>query len=119
MMIHTCRWDHNLPAAQSDQISQVVIQSRMIKTGKASKYSTKWKRLEQRGSFSGLNTCNNVEFGNFDKYSQLRFDVERRAIHNRFDIDDHLSVFCNNNIISEVQASDMREDADKFCSNKI
>ena len=74
--------------------------------------------LEQRGSFSGLNTCNNVEFGNFDKYSQLRFDVERRAIHNRFDIDDHLSVFCNNNIISEVQASDMREDADNFCSNK-
>ena len=72
--------------------------------------------LEQRGSFSGLNTCNNVEFGNFDKYSQLRFDVERRAIHNRFDIDDHLSVFCNNNIISEVQASDMREDADNFCS---
>ena len=40
MMIHPFHWDHNLPAAQSDQISQVVIQSRLIKTGKASKYST-------------------------------------------------------------------------------
>ena len=27
MMIHTCRWNHNLPAAQSDKIAQVVIQS--------------------------------------------------------------------------------------------
>ena len=40
MMIHPCRWDHNLPEAQYDQIAQVVIQSRLIKTGKASKYSS-------------------------------------------------------------------------------
>ena len=50
--------------------------------------------LEQRASFSGLDTCNYVEFGHFDKYSQLRFDVERRAIYNRFDIDAHLNVLC-------------------------
>ena len=31
IMIHTCCWEHNLPAAQSDKISQVVIQSRLIK----------------------------------------------------------------------------------------
>ena len=34
IMIHPCCWDHNLPAAQSDQIAQVVIQSLLIKTGK-------------------------------------------------------------------------------------
>ena len=27
MMIHPCRWDNNIPAAQSDKISQVGIQS--------------------------------------------------------------------------------------------
>ena len=70
--------------------------------------------LEQRGTFSGLDTCNHVEFGHFDKYLQLRFDVERRAIYNICDIDAHLNVLCNNKIISEVQASDMREDADNF-----
>ena len=79
MMIHLCRWEHNIPAAQSDQIVQVVIQSRLIKTGKASKYSTEWQMLEQRRSFAVLDTCNHVEFRHFEKYSQLRFDVERRA----------------------------------------
>ena len=74
--------------------------------------------LEQQGSFSGLYTCNHVEFRHFEKYSQLRFDVERRAIYNRFDINAHLNVLCNNNIISEFQASDMREDDDNLCSNK-
>ena len=118
MMIHPCLWKHNIPAAQSDKIAQVFKQSLLIKTGKASKYSTEWQMLEQRGSIAGFDTCNHVEFRHFNKYSQLRFDVERRAIHNRFDMDDHLSVFCNNNIISEFQASDRREDADNFCSNK-
>ena len=67
--------------------------------------------LEKQGLFFVLDTCNNVEFGHFNKYSQLRFDVERRAIYNRFDIDAHLNVLCKNKIISEVQASNMREDA--------
>ena len=64
------------------------------------------------GSFAVLDTCNNVEFGHFDKYSQLRFDVEIRAICNRFYIDAHLNVLWKNKIISEFQASNMREDAE-------
>ena len=40
MIIRPCRLEHNIPSAQSDQIAQVVIQSRLIKTCKASKYST-------------------------------------------------------------------------------
>ena len=75
MMIHPFHWDHNLPAAQSDQIAQVIIQSLLVKTGKSSKYSAEWQMLEQQGSFVGLYTCNHVEFGHFNKYSQLRFDV--------------------------------------------
>ena len=29
--------------------------------------------MEQYGSFGDLDTCNNVEFGNFEKNSILRF----------------------------------------------
>ena len=39
MMIHTCRWEHNLAAEQSDQIAQVVTQSRIIKFGKKATFS--------------------------------------------------------------------------------
>ena len=42
MMIHPCYCEQNLPAAQYDQITQAVILSRLIKTGKESKFSTKW-----------------------------------------------------------------------------
>ena len=74
--------------------------------------------MEQRGSFVGVDTCNHVEFGHFDRYSSLRVDVERRAIYNRFDINAHLNVLCKNKIISEVHASDMRKDAENVCANK-
>ena len=67
--IHTCRWSHNLPCNQPDQIAQIVTQSRTVKRGKASAYSTEWQMFEQRGCFSGLDTCNHVEFGRFDKHS--------------------------------------------------
>ena len=46
MMIHHCLWEHNFPEDQSDKIAQVVIQSRLIKIGKASKHLTEWKMLE-------------------------------------------------------------------------
>ena len=74
--------------------------------------------LEQRASFSGLDTCNYVEFGHFDKYPQLIFYVERRAIYNRLDIDAHLNVLCKTKIILEVQASNIRDDVEKHFSKK-
>ena len=92
MMIHTCRWEHNLAEEQSDHIDQVVTQSRIIKFGKKTAYSNEWQMMEQGGSFSGLDTCNHVEFGRFDKYSILIFYVERRALYNRFYINAHLNV---------------------------
>ena len=42
MMIHVCRWKHHLPSDQPYQILQVVSQSRTIRKGKASLYSTEW-----------------------------------------------------------------------------
>ena len=74
--------------------------------------------MEQRGSFAGVDTCNHVEFGRFDRDSILRFDVEMREIYNRFDIYAHLNVLCKNKIISEVHAKDIRKDAENVYANK-
>ena len=56
IMIHPCRWKHNLPCEQLDQIAQVVVQSQTIKRAKASVYSTEWQMFKQRGCFGGLDT---------------------------------------------------------------
>ena len=102
MMIHPCWWEHNLPAAQSDPIAQVIMKIRTINTGKSSKYSTEWQMFGQRGSFAGLDTCNDFEFGHFDSHSHLRFDVKRRAIYNRYDIDAHLNILVKTNYFKSL-----------------
>ena len=113
MMIHTCRLPHCLPCAQPDQIAQVVVQSRTIRQGKASAYSTEWQMFEQKGHFSGLDTCNHVEFGNFDNRSRLRFEIEDRSIHNRYDINAHLDKLCRHGIISSETVTNMRNSANE------
>ena len=46
MMIHVCRWRHNLPARQPDQIAHIVVHCRTVRRGKASAYSTEWQMDE-------------------------------------------------------------------------
>jgi hypothetical protein len=116
IMIHPCRWEHSLPCEQSDQVAQVVVQSRTVRRGKASAYSTEWQMFEQRGNFGGLDTCNHTEFGNFEKYSKLRNEVENRAISNRFDINTHLDTLCKHDIISSEMVNNMRSSAHQFAS---
>jgi predicted GIY-YIG superfamily endonuclease len=114
IMIHPCRWKHSLPSDQSDQIAQVVVQSRTIRRGKASAYSTEWQMFEQRGTFGGLDTCNHVEFGKFEKCSQLRNEGENRAIFNRHDINTHLDTLCKHKIISSEMVENMRNSAQHY-----
>ena len=108
-MIHTCRWKHALPCNQPDQIAQVVTQSRTVKKTKASSYSTEWQMFEQRGYFSGLDTCNHTEFGHFDRHSILRHEIENKAIANRSDVAFHLDSLVEENIISSETAKIMKE----------
>ena len=114
MMIHPCRWEHHLPAKQSDQLAPLVVQCRVVKPAKAKKFSDEWQMLEQCGTFSGLETCNHVQFGRFGEYSILRFDAEARSIYSRFDIDAHLNVLCENNMLSRNEINDMRIHAERF-----
>ena len=113
-MIHPLRWSHNLPCEQPDQIAQVVTQSRTVKKARASAYSSEWQMYEQRGCFAGLDTCNHVEFGNFERHSILRHEVEDRAIGNRFDVNLHLDTLHKNNIISNEMVKNMRESSKAF-----
>ena len=48
--------------------------------------------MEQYGSFGGLDTCNQCEFGHFDKHYILIFDNEDRTIANWYDVNTHLDV---------------------------
>ena len=50
--------------------------------------------MEQYGSFGDLDTCNNVEFGNFEKKYILRFQNEYKDIFNQYDVNNHLDVLC-------------------------
>ena len=103
-MIHPCQWKHNIPCGQSDQIGQIVVQSRTVRTGKASAYSNEWQMFEQRGTFGGIDTCNHIEFGKFENFSVLRFENENRSISNRPDINRHLDSLCKHKIISNFMA---------------
>ena len=119
-MIHTCRWKHALPCNQPDQIAQVVIQSRTVKKTRASSYSTEWQMFEQRGYFSGLDTCNHTEFGRFDKHSILRHEIENKSIANRFDLGVHLDSLVEEDIISSETANVMKESSKEYNeSNKL
>ena len=75
--------------------------------------------FEQRGSFGGLDTCNHVEFGKFNKCSILRHDNEDRSIANRLDINIHLNSLVKHKIISSEMANDMRNSAQYSKNVKI
>ena len=109
-MIHLCQWKHNIPCGQSDWVGQIVLQSRTIRTGKASTYSNEWKMFEQRGTFEGII----LNLGKFHKFSVLQFENENRAISNRLDINSHLDSLYKHKIISNFIAEKMRFNADIF-----
>ena len=69
--------------------------------------------FEQRGHFNGLDTCNHVEFGNFEKRSLLRFQNEDRSIQNCYDINAHLDTLCKHNVISSDMVQNMRYSAEQ------
>ena len=114
IMIHPCRWKHQLCSDQPDQIAQVVTQSRIVRKGKASLYTTEWQMMQQHGFFGGLDTCNHVEFGNFQKRSIIRYENESKAVANRLDINIHLDTLCNEKIISSETVKSIRDKATQF-----
>ena len=75
MMIHTCSWKHNLSAKLPDQLCQAVVNPRLLKPIKASKYSTTFQLFHQTGSFNGIDTCSATSFGRFNFRSKLSMEA--------------------------------------------
>ena len=71
---------HNLPSKRSDQLFHVIIQPRSIKTVRVATYSTSFQMHEQRGSFSGVDTCSITNVGKFDFTSILLGESEAQSI---------------------------------------
>lgn len=116
LMIHTCRWIHNLPARKSDQLCQAVVNPRIIKPIQRQKYSTSFQMFEQRGNFNGLDTCSHASFGHFDFYSKLSAEAEARSIFNRPDIHAHLLKLQKEKVISQFVAESKVEFSKEFSS---
>ena len=70
--------------------------------------------MEQYGSFGSLDTCNHVEFGNFEKRYILIFENENKAIANWYDINIHLDVLCKCKIVSSETVNYMRTKPQKW-----
>ena len=61
-----------------------------------------------------MDTCNHVEFGNFEKFSILIFENEDKYIANQYDVNNHLDVLCKHKIISSETINSMHNKDQKF-----
>ncbi len=60
-----------LPAQCVDQLAHCVIKPRLLWSIKCSVNNTSYETVEMRGCYSGIDTCNLAEFGNFNFCSYL------------------------------------------------
>ena len=70
--------------------------------------------MEKYGSFYVLDTCNHVEYGNFEKRSILIFENNDKAIANWYGAYNHLDVLCKHKIISSEISSSVCNKAQNF-----
>lgn len=79
-----------IPAARSDQLSHVVIKPRIIKGTKRKLRNTTYETVQVRACFSGSDTANVTDTGDFSFASHLTERNESLAIMGRLDIRSHL-----------------------------
>ena len=114
LFVHPCRWKHTLPARKADQLSQVVVQPRILKPVKASKYTNTYTMFRQMGNFNGIDTCSATSYGDFSFKSLLQSEAQARSISNRPDINAHLSKLRKEEIISGYVEDGCREFASDY-----
>ena len=76
----------HLPTPKPDQLAHAVVVPRNLKPFKAKHYSNTYQMTEMRGNYTGLDTCDVVEFGNFCYHSKMLFESECLSIIHREDI---------------------------------
>lgn len=116
--IHTPKQPKNiLPAKYSDQLCHCVIQSRTVRPLKRSGFSDSYQMHEQRGTFSGLDTCSITNFGNFDRTSILLDESEARSIAGRPDISALLNNLVDDKLFPLSFAESKRKQSRKKMEN--
>ena len=64
-MVHTCLWKQKIPGKKLTNFSKAIIQPRLLKPVKASKYSIGFRMFYQTGTFNGIYTCSATSLGSF------------------------------------------------------
>ena len=115
-MVHLYLWKHNFSEKIPDQLCQAVIQSRLLKPVKSSKYLTILKLFHQNVTLNGIDTCSSTSFIKFNFKSILSEETKSRAIKNRPDIDVRSRKLRQENIIYEYFYSGKRSFSNCFSS---
>ena len=114
--IHPPRQPHHvIPSKSGDQLCHAVMNPRLIKPMKASKYCNTYQMHEQRGSFQGIDTCTMTTFRDFSFCSRLLDESESRSIKYRADINCLLGNLEKEGYISSLQVDGMRKRAMEAC----
>lgn len=95
-----------------------MIQSRTVRPVKRNGFSDSFQMHEQRGTFSGIDTCSLCSFGKFDKTSVLLRESEGRSIAHRPDINSLLNKLVEDKIITKCVAEGLRKDSERIMKNK-
>ena len=105
-----------MSAKLPDQLCQAVVNPRLLKPIKASKYSTIFQLFHQTGSFNGTDTYFATSFGKLNVGSKLSIEVEARSISNRHDLNARLTNLRQDGVISEFVEAGKRDFAENFSS---
>ena len=106
-----CYPDHHLSAKYTDQLSSIVLQSRIARTTRANKFSTTFGMSRQFLHFSGIDSCDVGLNGNSSVTSELLCSHESIALAGRPDICALLSRTVANGQINLELSSSMTDES--------
>ena len=78
--------NNKFPQAMSDKLAHAVICPRVLKPMKINKYSKTYQMHEIRGNFTGLDSCDLLEYGTWMKKSMISFKNEALQVYGRADM---------------------------------
>jgi len=105
---------HNLSPTQSDQLSYCVLGPRTCQPQKTGQYCSGWRMYDQHASYSGIDSFNISEYGNFCQHSVMLREQEALTVSCRSDINQLLDQFVAEGNISAAFAADVRTRASMF-----
>ena len=103
-----------IPAKRSDQLSHVVLKPRILKAKKRRMLNTTYETVEIRACYSGSDTVNVTDTGDFSFTSHLTERNESLAISGRLDIRSHMRHLQRNGQLTSGAVKGMEERAQRY-----